>query len=237
MKVFAVIPARGGSQRIPNKNLSLINGKPLIGIVIEALRKTAIFSQISVSTDSSEISKTAEGFGVEVTHLRPENLSGHDISTYDVMKYEISQASQILDSDLVFCIYPTAIFIQEDEILDALHKVKSNSKGYVISSTSQGFSPLRSFTYLSENMEMLFPKYFNVRSQDLPTVYSDAGMFYAALKKTWKEKPIFFGDGNRIIEIPRSRAIDINEKEDLEIAEAIYNLKLLTEWKSKNEEG
>ena len=222
MRIFAIIPARSGSRRIPNKNIHLINGIPLIGIVLNKLKASGLFFEIIVSTDSEKFAQIAGEYDVSIPELRPLNLSDDLASTYDVMKYETTRATQVSDGDIVFCIYPTAILHNANDLQKAIESLIKNPQGYVISSIENGYSPMRSYTFKNDVMEMLFSEYFGYRSQDLPKVYSDAGMFYAATKHTWMTKQIEFGGVNRIIEIPKSRAVDINDFEDLRIAELLF---------------
>jgi pseudaminic acid cytidylyltransferase len=222
MKVFAIIPARSGSRRIQHKNIYQIDGIPLVGIVLEKLNSTDLFFDIIVSTDSAKFAAILEEYGVSIPELRPQELADDMTSTYDVMKYEITKATQISPEDIVFCVYPTAILHSANDLQRAIESLRENPNGYVISSIVSGFSPLRSYTFKNNEMEMLFPEYFNYRSQDLPKVYSDAGMFYAATKQTWVNKQIEYGGVNQIIEIPRSRAVDINDIDDLRIAELLF---------------
>ena len=222
MRIFAIIPARSGSRRIPDKNIHRINGTPLMGIVLNKLKANGLFFEIIVSTDSAIFAQIAREYEVSIPELRPSNLADDTTSTYDVMKYEITRATHISAEDIVFCVYPTAILHNAKDLQKAIESLIKNPLGYVISSSENGNSLLRSYTFKNDVMEMLFAEYFNYRSQDLPRVYSDAGMFYAATKHTWMTMQIEYGGVNRIIEIPKSRAVDINDCEDLRIAELLF---------------
>ena len=236
MKI-AIIPARGGSKRIPQKNIKLFNGKPIIAWSIETAKLSGLFDYIIVSTDDFEISEIAIYYGADVPFMRPPELSNDYVATREV----ISHATRwVLDQghklDAVCCIYPTAPFIQIDDLKLGLSTLNSGEWSYTFSATNYAAPIFRAFRKLPDGgAEMIYPEKFSARSQDLPQVFHDAGQFYWGRPASWLEaKPIFSNKSVPIL-IPRWRVQDIDSQDDWLRAELIYD-QLKTKGLIKNEE-
>jgi len=222
MKV-AVIPARGGSKRIPRKNIRLFMGKPMIAHSIEAAEACKLFDHIVVSTDDQEIAAVAKTHGAEVPFMRPPELSDDFANTTAV----IAHATQwMLDQkwpvDAVCCIYATAPFIRADDLRRGLEALESDSWAYAFSVTDYAAPIFRSFRALPDGgLEMFFPEYSSTRSQDLPVALHDAGQFYWGRPASWLECKNIFDRHSCPVQIPRWRVQDIDTPEDWHRAELI----------------
>jgi N-acylneuraminate cytidylyltransferase len=215
MKI-AVIPARGGSQRIPRKNIKPFLGKPMIAWSIEAALRSGCFDRVIVSTDDAEIATVARSFGAEVPFLRPADLSDHHTPTIPVLAHAIEwMKTHGWVPDLVCCIYATAPMISVTDLQKSLHTLVQNNCDYVFSATSYAFPIQRAFQLnAQERVEMFYPEHFGTRSQDLPHAYHDAGQFYWGKAKAWvTHAPIFSSQAMAHL-LPRHRVQDIDTPED-----------------------
>jgi pseudaminic acid cytidylyltransferase len=223
---IAVIPARGGSKRIPRKNIKSFFGKPMIAWSIEAAKASNLFDHIIVSTDDAEISKIAKEWGAEVPFIRPADLSNDYAGTTEVIAHAIQWS---LDNgwhlNSVCCIYATAPFIQIDDLIQANDIVESGNWAYSFPVCDFAAPIFRSFQQLSEGgVEMFFPEHFNSRSQDLPEALHDAGQFYWGKVESWLEGKRFFDKHSKPVIIPRWRVQDIDTSDDWLRAEALYKV-------------
>lgn len=222
MKV-AVIPARGGSKRIPRKNIKPFCGKPMIAWPILAAQNSELFEHIIVSTDDSEIAEVAKQWGAEVPFIRPSELANDYADTTEV----IAHATQwVLEQNwpitAVCCIYATAPFVQANDLKSGLDKLESGNWEYAFSVTDFASPIFRSFKAHSEGgVEMFFPEYFANRSQDLPRALHDAGQFYWGRPSAWLESKCIFEQHSAPVLIPRWRVQDIDSEEDWVRAEII----------------
>ncbi|UHM89919.1 pseudaminic acid cytidylyltransferase [Rahnella victoriana] len=220
MKV-AIIPARGGSKRIPRKNIKNFCGKPMIAYSIHAARESGLFDKIIVSTDDNEIAKIAIQFGADVPFTRPESISGDYAGTIPVIKHAVEWITEnISKPDYICCIYATAPFINKDDILKGLAEISAGDCEYAFSITSYPY-PIQRALMVSESrqIEMFNPELFNTRSQDLIEAWHDAGQFYWGTYDAWvAESPIFTARSRGII-LPRHRVQDIDTQEDWVLAE------------------
>ena len=220
---IAIIPARGGSKRIPRKNIKEFCGKPMIAWSIEAAKTSGLFDRIIVSTDDTEIAEVAKQWGAEVPFLRPEELSNDYAGTTEV----ISHATQwILDQGMdvtaVCCIYASAPFIQVADLKRGLEALNSGDWDYAFTVTDFAAPIFRSFKQNSEGrIEMFFPEHFTTRSQDLPIAFHDAGQFYWGRPKAWLEGKRIFDQHSKPVVIPRWRVQDIDTQDDWERAELL----------------
>lgn len=223
---IAIIPARGGSKRIPKKNIKLFNGKPIISYAIETALSANIFDKVIVSTDSDEIATVAKKYGAEIPFLRSKSLADDFSGIHEVISDSLKQMRAIgLQYDYACCIYATAPFIDRRDLVQGYEKIKTNNKKVVIGATNYSYPVQRSFfVNSSSEIEMLFPERFNSRSQDLDEVMHDAGQFSWASSKTWLEDAIGFGKHHDIVIMPRWRVQDIDTIEDWERAELIAKL-------------
>jgi len=221
---ICVIPARGGSKRIPKKNIKLFCGKPIISWSIEAALNSKCFDRIIVSTDNDEIKKIANHFGAETPFTRPDELSDDFSSTADVIKHAIELQNDIeQDHDIVCCIYPTAPFIRSSDILKGLQVLIDFEADYSLSVTSYPYPIQRALKLNEQNLiDMVSPQYLNSRSQDLDPNFHDAGQFYWGRASAWLNSRPIFGGNSRSVYIPRYRAQDIDDEEDWISAELMF---------------
>lgn len=222
MKI-AVIPARGGSKRIPRKNIKHFCGKPMIAWSIEAAKASALFDRIFVSTDDAEIANIAKQWGAEVPFMRPAKLSNDYAGTMEVIAHATQWAlNQGFELDAVCCIYATAPFIQADDLKRGLTALESGDWAYAFTTTDFATSIFRSFKQNAEGgIEMFYPEHFSTRSQDLPTALHDAGQFYWGRPSAWIEGKRIFDRHSTPVMIPRWRVQDIDTQEDWERAEIV----------------
>jgi N-acylneuraminate cytidylyltransferase len=221
---LAVIPARGGSKRIPRKNIRSFAGKPMIAWPIEAALQSCCFDQVIVSTDDAEIADIARASGAKVPFMRPETLSDDHTGTTPVIRNAIEWfVAQGIVPEQVCCIYATAPFVRPEDIRKGLEVLNSEGCEFAFSVTSYAF-PIQRALRLTEQgrVEMFQPEHFNTRSQDLEEAYHDAGQFYWGQSSAWLAgKPIFSPSAAPVI-LPRYRVQDIDTPEDWERAEWMF---------------
>ena len=223
MKI-AVIPARGGSKRIPRKNIKLFSGKPMIAWSIDAARASGLFDHIVVSTDDVEISAVAKAYGAEVPFMRPPALSDDYTGTSAVVAHAIQWYRAQGDMpDPVCCIYATAPFVNAADLQRGLQMLADSDSDFAFSVTSFAFPIQRAIKLTEEGRVQMFqPEHFNTRSQDLEQAFHDAGQFYWGRAAAWiADKPIFSSDAMPVI-LPRHRVQDIDTPEDWERAEWMF---------------
>ena len=222
MKI-AIIPARGGSKRIPRKNIKNFCGKPMIAYSIEAALQSELFDKVIVSTDDKEIAKMAQAYGAEVPFIRPPELSDDLTPTIPVIAHAIKELKKEGPVDIACCIYATAPFIQIETLKEAHDLLLKNQSDYTFSATSFAF-PIQRAIKLDKNkhVEMFNPEHFNTRSQDLEEAYHDAGQFYFGKTEAWlNERPIFSVNSTAVI-LARHLVQDIDTMEDFKRAELMY---------------
>lgn len=220
---IAIIPARGGSKRIPQKNIQDFFGKPLIAHSIITALESKLFSRVIVSTDSLEIASIAKKYGAEIPFIRHLSLSDDFTPTLEVVADAIHQ-SKILDSTLVCCIYPTAPLLQVRHLIQAHQIFKTHHPSYVFLATSFSFTPFRGFSYKNQKLEMLFAEHQNSRSQDLDPIYHDAGQFYLGLAQTFRKKMPIFSSSSIPLIVEAIEVQDIDTPQDLALAKLKYKL-------------
>ena len=223
---IAVIPARGGSKRIPRKNIKEFCGKPIIAWSIETAIKSGCFDRIIVSTDDEEIAAVAEQFGAEVPFLRPPELSDDQAPTSPVIAHAINWQNRHGHQTTEACwIFATAPFIQTSDIQRGLELLINKGAEYAVSVTSYPFPIQRAIRVTSaQRIEMFQPKHFNTRSQDLEEAWHDAAHFNWGKASAWlANKPLFSKDAVPVI-LPRKKVQDIDTPEDWEFAEAMFTV-------------
>ena len=221
---LAIIPARGGSKRIPRKNIKLFCGRPMIAWSIDAARASGLFDHIVVSTDDIEISAVAKAYGAEVPFMRPAALSDDYTGTSSVVAHAIQWYRAQGDMpDLVCCIYATAPFVSAADLQRGLQMLADSGSDFAFSVTSFAFPIQRALKLTEEGRVQMFqPEHFNTRSQDLEEAFHDAGQFYWGRTAAWiADKPIFSTDAVPVI-LPRHRVQDIDTPEDWERAEWMF---------------
>lgn len=221
---LAVIPARGGSKRIPRKNIREFCGKPMIAWSIEAALQSGCCARVIVSTDDYEIADVARKFGADVPFMRPAELSDDQTGTIPVIAHAIEQMSgQGIVPQQVCCTYATAPFITPQDIRRGLDMLEAGSSDYVFSVTSYPF-PIQRAVRITKagRVEMFQPELFLTRSQDLEEAYHDAGQFYWGRADAWlEERPIFSPAAIPVI-LPRHQVQDIDTPEDWLRAELMF---------------
>ncbi len=221
---LAVIPARGGSKRIPRKNIKPFCGKPMIAWSIEAARSSGCFDRIVVSTDDLEIADVARIHGADVPFMRPEELSDDYTGTIPVIAHAIQWHQQHdVSPEEVCCIYATAPFVTAADLQHGLQRLNNSGADYAFSVTSYAF-PIQRAVRIGANgrVEMFYPEHFNTRSQDLEEAFHDAGQFYWGRASAWLAgKPIFSSAAAPVV-LPRHRVQDIDTAEDWIHAELMF---------------
>ncbi len=221
---IAIIPARGGSKRIPRKNIKEFHGKPMIAYSIETALNSGCFDKVIVSTDDAEIAEVAKMYGAEVPFMRPANIADDYATTLDVIKHAIEfTEQQAWGVKNVCCIYATAPFLIPEFIQKGLQELTKNTINYAFSATSFPFPIQRAIKLNTEQrVEMFQPEHLNTRSQDLEEAYHDAGQFYWGTTDAFSNGKPFFSPQSKAILLPRKRVQDIDTPEDWELAEALY---------------
>ena len=222
-KAVAIIPARGGSKRIPRKNIKLFHGKPLIAYSITAALKSNLFEKVIVSTDDEEISKIAREYGAMVPFIRPVELSDDFTGTGAVISHALEYLKEQGENyDFVCTIYATAPFLDEKYLIEGFNKLKNSNAKNAFSCTSMPFPIQRTFKITSdERCEMFWPENFMKRSQDLEESFQDAGQFYWT-NLNIDSTEIIFGKDSIPIRLPKFLVQDIDTLEDWVRAEFMY---------------
>ena len=221
---ICIIPARGGSKRIPRKNIRDFFGKPIIAYSIEEALKSQLFDRVIVSTDDGEIAELCKGFGAEIPFLRPSAIADDYSDTGSVVRHAITwlRKNEYIPSN-VCCIYPTAPFVRSEDLRSGLDVLSSGQVDYVFSAASFSFPIQRAIRINSKDyIEMFDESSFSARSQDLEEAWHDAGQFYWADADIWLQNKEVFNSRSKIVRIPRCRVQDIDSEEDWVTAEALF---------------
>jgi N-acylneuraminate cytidylyltransferase len=221
---LAIIPARGGSKRIPRKNIKPFGGKPMIAWSIAAAQQSGCFDRIIVSTDDPEIAEVAKVHGAEVPFMRPLELSDDHTGTIPVIAHAISwENAQGKKVSQACCIYATAPFVRAEDLRRGLEVLESSGADYAFAVTSYPFPIQRAVRITPEQRVSMFqPEQFNTRSQDLEEALHDAGQFYWGRAKAWLAGLPLFNEGSAPIVLPRYRVQDIDTPEDWIRAELMF---------------
>lgn len=225
MKI-AVIPARGGSQRIPRKNIRDFFGKPIIAYSIEQALFSELFDHVIVSTDDEDIAEVALEYGAEVPFLRPAELADEYSGTNAVVKHAIEwyqEQGKIIS--LACCIYATAPFIRQKDLLEGHDKLISSEKDFAFSVTNYPF-PIQRALRINNNdgLDAFWPEYINSRSQDLEEAFHDAAQFYWGRAEAFLREVVMYSKASIPVILPRSKVQDIDTLEDWENAELLYEI-------------
>lgn len=226
--ILAVIPARGGSKRIPGKNIRPFSGRPIIEYSIEAALQSGVFDRVIVSTDNDEIAAVARRCGAEVPFVRPEELSDDFATTTPVMQHAVQQIhSADVPVEFACCIYGTAPFVEAGEIRAGLDRLREHPTAqFSLSVTTFPYAIFRSLrSNDNDEFEMFYPEHETTRSQDLPEAWHDAGQFYWADMKTWQQLSGGILAAKLVgVPVPRHRVQDIDTPEDWQRAELMFEL-------------
>ncbi|MBM0637734.1 pseudaminic acid cytidylyltransferase [Campylobacter sp. VicNov18] len=226
MKNLCIIPARGGSKRIPKKNIVDFLGKPLLAYSIKNALNSNIFDEVLLSSDDEEILKIALKYGATSTLKRNQNLSDDHASSTAVVQdiiQTLQNKNQIYDN--VCCLYATAPLLNESILKKAYEKFIQNKSKFLFAATEFNYPIQRAF-YLDEKSQvhMFNEKYYKSRSQDLIKAYHDAGAFYFGTSKAWLEEDFIFKPHSSVFILPRNLACDIDTTQDLEFAKTLYKV-------------
>jgi pseudaminic acid cytidylyltransferase len=222
--VIAVIPARGGSKRIPRKNVKEFCGKPMISWAIEAAKGSELFDRVIVSTDDAEVAAIAAQWGAEAPFVRPAELANDFAGTTEVIAHATEWAVQQSPGiAAVCCVYATAALLQSQDLVRGLTALRSGSWRYAFSATEFKSSIYRAMRRSpSGGVEMIFPEHFTSRSQDLPSTLHDAAQFYWGTSQAWLGHERIFAAASIPVMIPPSRVQDIDTAEDWAAAELLF---------------
>ena len=221
---LAVIPARGGSKRIPRKNVRAFCGRPMLGWSIGAALESGCFDQVIVSTDDAEIAGIARAEGARIPFLRPAHLSDDHTPTVPVIAHAIEAiATEGIEPVEVCCIYATAPFVRAQDLRRGLDVLRDSGGLFAFSCTSFPSPVQRAMRILSSGrVEMFQPEHALTRSQDLEEAFHDAGQFYWGTVPGWRSgKPLIGPDAAAVV-LPRHRVQDIDTPEDWVRAEALF---------------
>ncbi len=223
MMNIAIIPARGGSKRIPRKNIKMFDGQPIIYYSIKVAQDSKLFDHIIVSTDDEEIADIAISYGAEVPFKRPIELAEDSTPTVPVMAHAVKGCNELgFYADFFCCIYPCAPFVMNKDLAAGLAQLKKSSFDFVYPVTE--FShPVQRSMYRSKTGEMkfLYPEHELSRTQDLPVTYHDAGQFYWGKRGAWLGMKRMHSEGAGLV-IPNWRVVDIDSADDWKRAEIMY---------------
>lgn len=225
MKRIAIITARGGSKRIPGKNIKEFCGKPILAYSVEAAVNAGIFDTVMVSTDSEVIAETAKRYGAKVPFLRSERTSGDFATTNDVLSEVLEEYEKRGEHfDLGCCIYPTAPFVTAKKLACAVEQLENSTADTLIPVTSFSYPPQRAMVVRDGRLEFLHAEYLDSRSQDLEPQYHDVGQFYVFRTAAFRRnRRLMTGDILPLV-ISELEVQDIDNETDWKIAEMKYRL-------------
>ncbi len=220
MSKIAIITARGGSKRIPRKNIRDFLGKPIIAYSIETALESGLFDEVMVSTDNSEIAEIAEKYGATVPFIRSSENADDFATTVDVLLEVLKEyENQNREFEYGCCIYPTAPLLTSDKLTKGFDQLKEKGFDTVFPVVEFGYPILRSLKIESGKIEMNWPKHLESRSQDLPSSYHDAGQFYwFRTDKLLKEKKLFTSNSGAVVML-QEEVQDIDTEQDWKLAE------------------
>jgi len=225
MKKLAVITARGGSKRIPRKNIKNFCGKPIIAYSIEAALSSGIFDTVMVSTDDAEIAEIAKQYGAEVPFLRSAETSNDFATTGDVIQEVLdSYEERGVHYDVVCCIYPTAPLLKATRLRTAVELLQQMRVDSVIPVVRFGFPPQRSVVIQEGVINFKWPEHALTRSQDLEPFYHDAGQFYCLCTESFLRERRLVMSKTAPLVLSEMEVQDIDTQEDWEIAELKYRM-------------
>lgn len=223
MKTVAIITARGGSKRIPRKNIKEFCGKPILAYSIEAARGSGIFDTVMVSTDDREIAETALKYGAEVPFYRSERTSNDFATTNDVLLEVLEEYGKRGQRfELACCIYPTAPFVTAGKLETAVQSLVGSSADTLIPVTAFSYPPQRAMLVREGRLVFEYPQFLDSRSQDLEPHYHDVGQFYVFRTEAFqKNRKLMVGNILPMV-IPEMEVQDIDNESDWKIAEIKY---------------
>ncbi|WP_353979032.1 pseudaminic acid cytidylyltransferase [Salinicola endophyticus] len=221
---LAVIPARGGSKRIPRKNIKAFCGKPMIAWSIQAALASRCFDLVIVSTDDDEIAAVAREWGAQTPFMRPAALADDHTGTVPVIAHAITEIQQAgVSLEAVCCLYATAPFVAAGDLIAGLDCLEGEDVDYAFSVTSYAFPIQRALRMTPEGRVAMFePQHLNTRSQDLEEAWHDAGQFYWGRPEAWLAGRPLFSARAVPVKLPRHRVQDIDTPEDWQRGEWLF---------------
>lgn len=222
---IAIITARGGSKRIPHKNIKEFCGKPILEYSIEAARKSGIFDTVMVSTDDDKIAEIAKNAGAEVPFMRSAETSNDYATTADVLMEVLEKYKERgIRYENACCIYPTAPFVTGNKLRRAMDMLVNEKKDSVMPVVPFSFPPLRGMVINDGKLEYKWQEYAMKRSQDLEEIYHDCGQFYVFRVKSFEKEKKLVTDNTAGMIISELEVQDIDNETDWELAEMKYRL-------------
>ena len=224
MPSIAIITARGGSKRIPRKNIKDFCGKPIIAYGIEAALDSKIFDEVMVSTDDKEIAEIAKKYGAKVPFYRSQKNSDDFATTSDVLNEVLDKYERDLGQkfDYFACIYPTAPFVTAKRLNDAYKQLHDTGADSIMPVTRYGFPPQRSVIVKNGRIQYQYPEYAKTRSQDLEPIFHDCGQFYICKTDAFLKNGSIITEDTMAYEIPEEEVQDIDNMSDWILAEIKY---------------
>ncbi len=225
MRRIAVITARGGSKRIPRKNIRDFCGKPILAYSVEAALASGAFDTVMVSTEDKEIAEIAEGYGAEVPFFRSGRNADDFAATRDVLREVLEEyESRGERFDVMCCIYPTAPFVTAQRLREAAELLEKNGADSVLPVVRFSFPPQRCVIVKDGAVQFKWPEYAQARSQDLEPYYHDAGQFYCLNVKSFREQNAMVMKRTIPLILSEMEIQDIDTEEDWRLAELKYRL-------------
>jgi len=222
---IAIIPARGGSKRVPRKNIKAFHGRPMIAYSIQAALESDLFARVVVSTDDAEIAEVARNWGAEVPFLRPATLADDHAGTVEVIQHAVELLrEQGEDFAYACCLYATAPFVTPADLARGLEALRAHpDKAYAFTVTDYA-SPVQRALRLRPDggVESLYPEFYETRSQDLEPAFHDAGQFYWGRTDAWMQGAPLHAPHSLPVRLPRHRVQDIDTPEDWQRAEVLF---------------
>jgi pseudaminic acid cytidylyltransferase len=227
MSCVAIITARGGSKRIPGKNVKFFHGRPIISYSIEAALTSAVFDEVMVSTDDEQIAEASRSYGAVIPFSRSSQTSDDHSTTAEVLREVILEyKKRQKEFEYACCIYPTAPFVTGEKLADAFKRLQISGADCVLPITKFSFPIWRSFKIEQGKITYNWPEHSQRRSQDLPSAYHDCGQFYFFKTEKFLQSNKLITDNTIGLEVPESEVQDIDNEEDWKIAEIKYDLLL-----------
>lgn len=225
MRAIAIITARGGSKRIPKKNIKEFCGKPIIAYSIEAALDSGVFDEVMVSTDSEEIAGIAKKYGAKIPFMRSDKTAGDYATTAEVLLEVVEEYEKRGEHfDYMCCIYPTAPFITSEKVRSAFELLKQKNATLVMPVVPFSYPPQRGYILKDEVLEMKWKENLNARSQDLEILYHDCGQFYFYHIGKFREKNGQVSEGIVPMILDDLEVQDIDNETDWKLAELKYRL-------------
>lgn len=223
MSSIAIITARGGSKRIPRKNIKEFCGKPILAYSIEAAKDSGLFDRVMVSTEDEEIAEVARHYGAEIPFFRSESTSGDFATTNDVLLEVLAEYAKRGERfELACCIYPTAPFVTAEKLKCAVEKLLASDADTLIPVVQFSYPPQRAMIVRQGRLVFEYPQYLDSRSQDLEPHYHDAGQFYVFRTEAFLRNKRLMVGNILPFEVSEMEVQDIDNESDWEIAEIKY---------------